>query len=120
MNQNTDYAELCEGIAEIIDNYGIHHGTYGDQDVGYCLLGAGFRTILGDEAAVIDYQSWRGVGAKITEALGFLLPNKVTEFNDGRVEFDSERDRVVFPEGISKETAVDFAMERAKHWRNLG
>lgn len=145
MSHNDEMAELCEGIAQVLEEKGHTTKTYYNNLGNVCLLGAGrlaqgLRTTV-STAALSD------ADRDTAEALGFSQPQKVIEYNDGHIKRTSKMvivpkpmkafftedieltviepsyavreviEETVYPP-IGKQQAIDLAMERAKYWRN--
>lgn len=146
MSRNDEMAELCEGIAQVLEEKGHTTKAMYNGAGNVCLLGAG-RLAQGSPLMngpqKYDRRS-RAADLNTAEALGFSEPQKVAEHNDGYtlrtrsvvpVPFtptfvhkdeayvpmiyreEEVIEEVVHP-AISQQQAIDLAMDRAKYWRN--
>lgn len=107
MVTSTEYAELCEKMAEIIDSAGLAKKQYHNPtDGSYCLLGAARHHLFSTESVALAEVLSRFTAADelLSNALGFPERGYIVRWND-----DPKR---------TKEEVVDFLLERAKHWRN--
>jgi len=112
----TQCAELCERIAELIEQRGHAVGTMKDHHGRYCLLGAGRAAQTDSDVNMTGFVNQDYITAY---ALGFPHPGDVVTLNDGRT--DSVDGRVTDRrDHLNKDKAIELAMNRAKEWREKG
>lgn len=106
-------SEVLEQAAEIIEEYGWHKGSMGDERVGYCLLGAtdraSFELITGSDHVMdylLDNPLYAVVHARLESTLWFTDRESIIGLNDRVLE--------------NKDDAIQVLMDGAKYWRDKG
>lgn len=124
-------AELCEGIAEVLEKRGHATRAIEDSNGRVCLLGAG-RYVQKQVTSVYSVVERCLLDQRTAEALGYDNWQSVVNHNDGYVEKTVKRVPVIGElvylvvrtevttehPPLTQQQAIDFAMERAKYWRN--
>lgn len=108
-SENMKNSEVAERAIEIIEEFGWTQRTFGNKEVGFCLLGAGFAAIKfpwGTGTKAITYSDAEQALASRAVNPEVLTHGSVLYLNDAVLN--------------TKEEAIQHLTESAKYWRDRG
>lgn len=141
---NTELAELCEGMADVIEARGHCQGKYEETDGSVCLVGSalayyqenqssdGLSTVHKTVAVALDTKDpvtlndgrKQVIEEYVQIPVFTLLPLNFMSDQDADVMISSMgyteeiQTRYVETPGLTKDEAVELCTQRAKFWRN--